>query len=173
MINKNELRIGNLVNYFEDDTIFEVIGIDELGISVRNDEETTWIEYDCFEPIRLTDKWYGLLGFEEGATGYFRKNDMVITSEGQVYYGDDEVWISEEYQVHRLQNLYFELENEELRLPQNNEIFATSIKNSWSRDEVIKLIIKGHDIARENFHPENSYEESIDILNNWIKESLK
>jgi hypothetical protein len=116
MIDKNELRIGNLVKYINDDTIFEVVEIDDLGIRVKNEEQTTWIEYDSFEPIRLTDKWYPMLGFEEKNIGYFHKNDTIITTEHQVYFGDGEVWVGEKYQVHRLQNLYFELENEELRL---------------------------------------------------------
>lgn len=51
MINKEELRIGNLVKYHDDDTLFIVTEIDQLGIRVKNEEQETWIEYDCFSPI--------------------------------------------------------------------------------------------------------------------------
>jgi len=40
---RTELRINNIVKYHNDDTIFRVIRIDELGIGVENKNESTWI----------------------------------------------------------------------------------------------------------------------------------
>lgn len=53
----NELRIGNLVNFRDEDHIFLVTKIDNLGIGVKDSEQETWIEYDCFDPIKITEDW--------------------------------------------------------------------------------------------------------------------
>ena len=51
MLQAKDLRVGNLVCYYNDGTVFEVIEIHATGIRVKNEEQETWIEYD-----RLTQK---------------------------------------------------------------------------------------------------------------------
>lgn len=60
----NELRIGNYVNYHNDDIIFQVTDIDEKGIGVKNSDEETWIEIDQFSAIPITKEWLERFGFE-------------------------------------------------------------------------------------------------------------
>jgi hypothetical protein len=69
-----------------------------------------------FLPIRLTEKKLIELGFEEGQTGYFHKNGVIVSCEGHVYYGEEEIHIAECNFVHHLQNLYYALTGEELIL---------------------------------------------------------
>jgi hypothetical protein len=116
-----ELRIGNLVNYQEDGTLFNVIGIDNLGISVKNDNEETWIELDQFEPIPLTEEWLLKFGFNNLSGCYYERNGIgFITG-----YANDGSFVCGNsfgprhchfYYVHQLQNIYFALTNEELTL---------------------------------------------------------
>ena len=46
MIQSNELRLGNWVNFYDDDTYFKVTEIAKTGLRVENDIEDTWIEID-------------------------------------------------------------------------------------------------------------------------------
>jgi hypothetical protein len=114
----NELRIGNLVCYSEDNTIFKIYAIERDGFSVENQIEATWIECGEFEPIPLTEEWLKKNGFErKGLNGYltiftpcgkglvFKDNYFIfagVTIETPIKY------------VHQLQNLYFALTSEEL-----------------------------------------------------------
>jgi hypothetical protein len=112
----NELRIGNLIKFSEDGTIFTVGSIEERGFTVQNDEETTWIEAEEFEPIPLTEEW--LLKFWFISNPYedrYEKGSIhieCIKTKGETY-----LWIENmphiKY-VHQLQNLYFALTGEEL-----------------------------------------------------------
>lgn len=68
MIHKSDLRVGNLVNYHDDNKIFKVLEIDTFGLKVENDEEETWIEYDCFSPIPLSSEILEKCGFVEMKT---------------------------------------------------------------------------------------------------------
>lgn len=126
MIKANELRIGNLVSYHDDNTLFEVTKIDELGIGVKNEEQETWIEYDCFSPITLTEEWLLKFGFKKEAEGYYLQTTFYIRV---ISYPDLQIQFysrtihSDFYKivlendikcVHQLQNLYFALTGEEL-----------------------------------------------------------
>jgi len=64
MIQSNELRIGNYVIFSEDSTILMVGEISEKGLVVQNEEETTWIEIENFDPIPLTEGILLKCGFE-------------------------------------------------------------------------------------------------------------
>ena len=124
-----ELRIGNWVNYHDDDLLFEVTRIDDLGIGVKNiDPETaqeTWIEYECFSPIPLTEEWLLKFGFErtdlidnsndDWTWLFYQKDSIYIDGSDLTIETATGIVIKVEY-VHQLQNLYFALTGEELTL---------------------------------------------------------
>lgn len=119
----NELRINNLVNYQEDGTLFNVIGIDNLGISVKNDIEETWIELNQFEPIPLTEEWLLKFGFDKIYSSAMHTtfsngtilNYYVWHKSGNQYADIYGAKIKCQY-VHQLQNLYWCLCGEELEI---------------------------------------------------------
>lgn len=57
-MNCKELRIGNLILFSEESTVFEITGVDKSGLYVRDNitKEETWIELDQFEGIKITEK---------------------------------------------------------------------------------------------------------------------
>lgn len=129
MIAANQLRIGNWVKYHDDDTLFKVVEIDTLGMRVENDEQNTWIEYDCFSPIPLTPEILEKCGFA------YWELDIDCTDPSDAYwvhrkfkFGIDNLsWTVQKIGVrvkylHQLQNLYFALTGEELNYKQNNAV---------------------------------------------------
>ena len=123
----NELRIGNLVNYNEGG-IFKVIGIYEFGLDVEDNIEATYMEYENFHPISLTEERLLKFGFSiinENSAGkeYGYVIDGVYSSAltfihwkttknaGKFFRGDLQL----KY-VHQLQNLYFALTGQELEV---------------------------------------------------------
>jgi hypothetical protein len=121
----SELRIGNLVIYSNGSILFKVISISEFGIDIENEVEKTYIEYDEFEPIPLTEEWLLKFGFIRHHADY--ANDVIyiknvpdnIEFEWGVYpfeLGSGFVINNSQKlnYVHQLQNLYFALTGEEL-----------------------------------------------------------
>ena len=133
----NELRIGNLVVFSDDQTLFTVGEIQETGLVVQNQDETTWIELVEFEPIPITEEWLKRMGFDlrfdfdKDYGIYYKKlredtEDMLTM---RPYYMGGFLWghsenpeefpiemgspIGIEF-VHQLQNLFFALTGEEL-----------------------------------------------------------
>jgi len=116
-----DFRIGNLIKYSEDGTVFEITEIDKLGFEVKNENEETWIEHDLFEPIQLTEEWLIKFGFKKiGTKTYFDYhigNFFIYIigcslKEKNFYFSScDEYRITT---VHQLQNIYFALTGEEL-----------------------------------------------------------
>ena len=133
-----ELRIGNFIMFSDDGTIFTVGSIEENGYTVQNEEGTTWIEAEEFEPILLTEEWLIKFGFSK------RDNSVSFS----YYIGGNEIthdwlfdltWLEKPerigapnapfyrngrhtiFYVHQLQNLYFALTGEELTLKENND----------------------------------------------------
>lgn len=123
----NELRINNYVFFKHcdyDKTVVRTVNYTQYpnllglkGISVNH------IEYNHIEPIQLTDKWLIDFGFEKTEwdnNNSFRKmignNDYTIVfySNGICEIGD--IIVKEMQYVHELQNLYFALTNEELKI---------------------------------------------------------
>lgn len=118
-----ELRIGNFVGQ----------GLLHTGIggydhyTVRELHETvcffnesdTGEYYKDFKPIQLSENWLIKMGLEPGYPGYYHIGELAISVEGEVYFGESEIWIAEIFTVHSLQNLYFALTGEELILKQN------------------------------------------------------
>lgn len=125
MIQAHELRIGNLVKYSEDGTIFEVGTIEENGLTVKNEYECTWIEIDQFEGIPLTEEWIRKFGFVFEDIGTDPTVEEIRYRKAVKGFGSDQFEIEfdietrtvtlgnitgnvVEYQfVHQLQNVYF------------------------------------------------------------------
>ena len=126
MLQANELRLGNWVNYHNDDTPFRIIEIAISGLSVKNSEEETWIELDQFSPIPLTPEILEKCGFiklrnnwSENVPDTFKINLLNLNN------GDDILNLilnavnapcPKVKYLHQLQNIYFCLCEEELKI---------------------------------------------------------
>lgn len=112
-----ELRIGNLLMYSDNSGIWEVSGIHEFGIDCFDDIEETYIEYENFEPVPLTEELLIDYGFK---WSHFHPD----TAQRQYYIFEDfgvELYDKKYYKhgvelrsLHQLQNLYFALTGKEL-----------------------------------------------------------
>jgi hypothetical protein len=77
----NEFRIGNLVFYINGG-LFEVIGIHQFGLDVEDDIETTYMEYENFNPIPLTEEWLLRFGFKrQGNRNMWVKGKVCVVLE--------------------------------------------------------------------------------------------
>jgi len=107
-----ELRLGNLVLYNNEQTHI-INGYDIADLDIDPIE-------DSFTPIPLTEEWLLKFGFKKFITTdiyptYVKRSLQV--NDGVVYlsgYG----FLSNIKQVHQLQNLYFALTGEELKINQ-------------------------------------------------------
>lgn len=119
-----QLRIGNLVNFAEDGVIFEVVGVSNDGLYVKNSEEETYIEMELFEPIPLTEECLVRFGFEFINNEFYRSQNselclyLTVNKNKMIpeYNGKRLVTGYDFKHVHQLQNLYFALTGEELTL---------------------------------------------------------
>jgi hypothetical protein len=113
-----ELRISNFIyrNAGDEDVIVEVSYLSEFRINSMNES--------FFHPILLTEEWLLSLGFTETIldlgikTGEFYKGRIGLlwipgSTEFQLKYGTAITQLTVKY-VHKLQNVYYELENKEL-----------------------------------------------------------
>jgi hypothetical protein len=119
----NELRIGNYYEYFIVDKLdsrkewWQLSKIDTTDLSylVNNDDD------EDFRPIPLTEEWLFKLGFELNGCNFELPNFRFHITKPANYDGflfcDGCSVITEKIQyVHQLQNLYFTLTNEEIKL---------------------------------------------------------
>ena len=119
MIQANELRCGNLLMYSDNSTIFTVSGIHEYGIDCFDEFEETYMEYENFNGIHLTEELLLRLGYEE-----IRENNFYILGhqiwriENRFYCDKNGVELE---CVHDLQNLYYSLTKTELTLNREKE----------------------------------------------------
>jgi hypothetical protein len=111
----NELRIGNVLFGGVVCEITEKYFVVNDGYSKWKSNEMV-DEWIADQPIKLNEEWFLRLGLEEGNKGYYAKDDVVISVEGEVYFGETETWIATIYYVHSLQNLIFALKGEELTI---------------------------------------------------------
>jgi hypothetical protein len=117
MINANELRIGNLIKYIASGQWVEVNGDVMIGMIENGFEE--------FCPINLTPEILEKCGFQPFQKNNFFKSYITIDDRG------DGNWVVAEFDqvdgnihlfrntikyLHQLQNLYFALAGEELKL---------------------------------------------------------
>lgn len=126
----NELRIGNYLNY--QGKIIKVEGIHNRTIyhSDRQFDQVGVEKYITFEPIPLTEEWLLRFGFEKE---HVTVNDIIINIyrlgdyEISIYLQGNETqkgyYLPHSLQsrayikyVHQIQNLYFSLTNNELKL---------------------------------------------------------
>lgn len=127
-----ELRIGNwfIDHYAEPETTiyWQVEGIERasnspnqkhLGVRFRNG--SSWASLDILTPIPLTEEWLLKFGFKQTNGAFFELNGIgfiagfSITDEFVLSgtFGPRHIHI---YYVHQLQNLYFALTGEELKI---------------------------------------------------------
>jgi hypothetical protein len=116
----NELRIGNLINYWEYVSgVWKISKVDWADIKIQSIDPI-----DNYRPIPLTEEWLLKFGFEvntdyasEDNNWYdYLKNYVRISMPYFTYNfenGESEIEIK---YVHQLQNLYFALTGEELTI---------------------------------------------------------
>ena len=126
MIQANELRLGNWVNYPNDDTKYKVLEIFETGISVIDSDYGAKIEFYQFSPIPLTPEILEKCGFiklrnnwSENVPDTFKINLLNLNN------GDGILNLilnavnapcPKVKYLHQLQNIYFCLCEEELKI---------------------------------------------------------
>ena len=119
-----ELRIGNYVSHYVGDDL-KVDVIADVGYHLLSSPKSITSRKDSdvvksLEPIPLTEEWLLKFGFDklEGwdDTFFFQLNDVQILEYNVSGYDYDGVNIKH---VHQLQNLYFALTGEELKLKDN------------------------------------------------------
>lgn len=120
-MNTKELRIGNFVND-TDDTFHIVSAVYKNGIEMEFNDLRYFIDEDVISPILLTEEWLPRFGFTcETIQG--NQNEFRVYTKGQFVFNTNHGWwingksikVQPKY-VHRLQNLYFEIEDVELQL---------------------------------------------------------
>lgn len=116
-LSANELRIGNLISYFNND-VLKVSAVFENGI---HDEQYNGYEYNDIHPILLTDEWLSKCGFAKEDENnfilhqnniYFRVHRNLISGEFMCKLVNNYSFLIKS--VHNLQNLYFSITNVEL-----------------------------------------------------------
>jgi hypothetical protein len=121
MINANELRIGNLVEYKITDKFderkewWEVSKIDADDIHWLSKVDTN---DDDFRAIPLTEEWLLKCGFVENCYQDRFENKFIHVQCNKIR-GKTELWIENIPHIkylHQLQNLYFALTGEELQI---------------------------------------------------------
>lgn len=124
MINKKELRVGNYVLFSDDSLIFEVDEICECGISVSNEEEATYIEFEAFEGIalnkdcmfNLNENYFDFVGFGNRLIYQDKLFPAIkiekLKSQWAFYFNHE--LIQFKTFLHEAQNFYFALTNNEL-----------------------------------------------------------
>ena len=115
-----ELMVGNYVSYCNGGN-FKVIGISEFGLDVENDIETTYMEYDQFEPIKLTDEIIGTI--TPNLFGWFCEGSYILVKDEDFGYclkvrnasNTKEIEFGYFKFLHQLQNVYYILSGKELK----------------------------------------------------------
>lgn len=134
-----ELRIGNFIlDDIDRESKVTMVGMNTLEAFPVSDDGTKWTTVFKPEGIPLTEDWLKRFGFEQGALGSWTKSitifgnlrelsfggDYLYLREGKEVYGSGEddlcvLWnkdVMKQFYVHQLQNLYFALTGEELKL---------------------------------------------------------
>lgn len=134
MINAQELRIGNLV--MVNGEIEEICGICEDYPFLKTVKYGVYvIEYKDLEPIPLTEEWLIRMGFQREKEHELFSGLTLILSDYIEFYSDNQDNFSDScmfvglrdvdmdienhivlYSVHQLQNLFFALTQEELKI---------------------------------------------------------
>lgn len=121
MINENEIRVGNMFEYSDKHPEANCM----LGIPMVWTDVEWYRLGDCIEdleyynPIKLTEDWLLKFGFEcyefdNGEPNQYRLKNRLIVIRNNVFY-DYGADVKIEF-VHKLQNLYNALTNDELAI---------------------------------------------------------
>ena len=124
MLKNNELRIGNLVKWYDVSKVLELHSEKNKfdNVYIECEESFEWTEYNKLEPIPLTEEWllkFGFLIIEingkfEATLPNFRYNIYWNKyTDGFLFCDGETVLINFNY-VHELQNLVFVLGQREL-----------------------------------------------------------
>ena len=111
MIQSNELRIGNYIKYGE--KTFTVLEISSDDVLVNTNRGKIKFGIKDIEPIPLTEKWLLKFDFKKGIKGFWFMGGVEYNTKKQILEGFGHCEIKS---VHQLQNLYFALTNEELKI---------------------------------------------------------
>ena len=106
MINKNELRVGNWVKLASGDIT-----------DIRSGKDIEFASIGAF-PIPLTDEWLTKLGFKgRHDNAVFQKENIIFSmyETTGANFEENGIHVNVRY-VHQLQNLYFALTEEELKI---------------------------------------------------------
>lgn len=139
MIDARELRLGNKFKQPSDETIFEVLALHNNRVAYAKDDYTIdneyfWFDVDHILPIPLTSELLRGIGFKNDKQGNTRlynsrrgKYFTLYLSEsfgkepdGNLYYGDSYTRNVKLKYLHQLQNLYFVLTGQELKVNLNH-----------------------------------------------------
>ena len=128
MIQINELRIGNLVKWYDVSKVLELHSEKNKfdNVCIECEESFEWTEYNKLEPIPLTEEWLLKVGFQERKdTSNFSNfwigenpltRDWLFVIKG--FKEDNDFFFMNGFHkikyVHQLQNLYFALTGAEL-----------------------------------------------------------
>lgn len=133
-MNANELRIGNVVsclNLETDYCLIESVSLKEIiGVrrTVNGFYANTWTAIRTPEPVFLTQNWLvNKFGFKDNGGGYYQHleyNFFLFHNEEDEYFdcykqvpaNDDTGDFKSLQHVHKLQNLFYELFDEELEI---------------------------------------------------------
>ena len=124
MLKNNELRIGNLVKWYDVSKVLELHSEKNKfdNVYIECEESFEWTEYNKLEPIPLTEEWLLKFGFFiieingkfEATLPNFRYNIYWNKyTDGFLFCDGETVLINFNY-VHELQNLVFVLGQREL-----------------------------------------------------------
>lgn len=126
MLTSQELRIGNLLYYHLTEDVCEVNYIGEKSFDCKT--ELGSMAHGVYDPIPLTERWFHILGLDKSDEGDYYEiqigNNLNLTIDaGDLTAGIALQWraqgsniFGKALYVHQLQNLYFSLSSEELKL---------------------------------------------------------
>lgn len=128
-MNASELRIGNLLQGSIVVTVSEILSNNRVRI---DNSKSTFIVGECLSPIPLTEEWLVKFGFEfiESDRNYVKKTRSNFYHSVSWIHDAGESWLTMNIYdrgrfeqtfaiikyVHQLQNIYFALMGEELKL---------------------------------------------------------
>jgi hypothetical protein len=118
----SELRIGNLVGSYNKGEEDRVLAINAQNVLVE--AKANKQGYTRYRPIPLTEEWLLKFGFEEFREGF--DSDVYMykkTKHSGLYWMDNLLylnfslgWVIDCKYIHQLQNIYFALTGDELKL---------------------------------------------------------
>lgn len=122
MIKQNELRLGNYVKTIHD--TLDIIKVTEIKESVIYSDKTKGISYGSLLPIPLTREILLKCGFEQSEWDNYSTFRNLFCQEGSIVISLKNKYIEigdltldfKIKHLHQLQNLYFALTNEELKI---------------------------------------------------------